>query len=72
MPPIAPSPVLRRLARLILAVGCASTAGCAAPPAYDVVIRGGAVSDGSGEAPVIADVAITGDSIVASGVVAGG
>jgi N-acyl-D-amino-acid deacylase len=40
-------------------------AACA--PSYDVVIRRGAVYDGSGAAPVTADVAIRGDSIVAVG-----
>jgi N-acyl-D-amino-acid deacylase len=36
-------------------------------PRYDVVIRGGTVYDGSGGAPVRADVAIRGDSILAVG-----
>ncbi len=36
-------------------------------PRYDVVIRGGTVYDGSGGAPVVADVAVAGDSIVAVG-----
>lgn len=36
-------------------------------PSYDVLIRGGTVVDGSGGAPVKADVAITGDQIVAVG-----
>jgi N-acyl-D-amino-acid deacylase len=36
-------------------------------PRYDVVIRGGTVYDGSGGAPVVADVAVAGDSIVAIG-----
>jgi N-acyl-D-amino-acid deacylase len=43
----------------------------AAEPAYDVVIRGGTVYDGSGQAPVVGDVAIKGDRIVAVGKVAG-
>jgi N-acyl-D-amino-acid deacylase len=34
---------------------------------YDVIIRGGAVYDGSGGAPVLADVAIDGDRIAAIG-----
>ncbi len=42
-------------------------AACGGAPAYDVVIRGGTVYDGSGAAPVAADVAIRGDSIVAVG-----
>jgi N-acyl-D-amino-acid deacylase len=36
-------------------------------PRYDVVIRGGTVYDGSGAAPMRADVAVQGDSIVAVG-----
>jgi len=41
-----------------LAVACAPP-----PPQYDVVIRHGTVYDGSGAAPVVADVAIAGDKI---------
>lgn len=49
--------------------GCASTQ---APPArYDVVIRGGTVYDGTGAAPIMGDVAISGDRIVAVGAVEG-
>jgi N-acyl-D-amino-acid deacylase len=44
---------------------------CQSEPAYDVVIRNGTVYDGSGDAPVVGDVAILGDSIVAVGTVAG-
>jgi N-acyl-D-amino-acid deacylase len=36
-------------------------------PRYDVVIRGGTVYDGSGRDPVVADVAVLGDSIAAIG-----
>jgi N-acyl-D-amino-acid deacylase len=39
---------------------------------YDLVIRGGAVVDGTGAGPVEADVAIEGDRIAARGSVAGG
>lgn len=42
-----------------------------AEPAYDVVIRGGTLYDGSGGAPVIGDVAVRGDRIVAVGKVEG-
>ncbi|HEV2229293.1 MAG TPA: D-aminoacylase [Steroidobacteraceae bacterium] len=55
-------------ALLVLALG-SSTATAAAPPAaaqlaaYDVVIRGGTVYDGSGGAPFVGDVAIHGDRI---------
>ena len=37
----------------------------AAVPAYDVVIRGGTVYDGSGDAPTTADIAVKGDRIAA-------
>src|SRR5580658_8070248 len=40
-------------------------------PAFDLVIRGGVVADGTGDEPFEADVAIAGDSIVAVGKVAG-
>ncbi len=46
-------------------------AGGAAPAAYDVVIRGGTIYDGSGGAPLVGDVAIRGDRIVAVGTVEG-
>jgi N-acyl-D-amino-acid deacylase len=36
-------------------------------PQYDVIVRGGTIYDGSGEAPITGDVAIRGDSIVAVG-----
>ncbi len=42
-----------------------------APPAYDVVIRHGTIYDGSGGAPFVGDLAITGDSIAAIGNVPG-
>ncbi len=42
-------------------------AGCSRAPEYDVVIRGGTVYDGSGKAPVVADVAIKGSKIAAVG-----
>jgi N-acyl-D-amino-acid deacylase len=38
---------------------------------YDVIIRNGTVYDGSGSAPVAADVAIRGDSVVAVGTLTG-
>jgi len=34
---------------------------------FDVLIRGGLVYDGLGSAPVVADVAITGDTVTAIG-----
>jgi predicted amidohydrolase len=53
---------MRRLFSAVLLL-----AGCADAPAYDVIIRGGTVYDGSGGAPVVADIAIAGDSIVMIG-----
>ncbi|OHD07293.1 MAG: aminoacylase [Sphingopyxis sp. RIFCSPHIGHO2_12_FULL_65_19] len=40
-------------------------------PAYDLIIRGGTIYDGSGKPPVVGDVAIKDDRIVAVGTVAG-
>ena len=45
--------------------------GAAEPPAYDVVIRGGTIYDGSGGTPYTGDVAIKGDRIAAVGKVDG-
>ena len=50
--------------------GAAST-GAAEPAAYDVIIRGGTVYDGSGGDPYVADLAIDGDRIGAIGDLAG-
>src|SRR5690606_4722913 len=36
-------------------------------PTYDIIIRNGTIYDGSGDAPVIGDVAIHGDKIAAVG-----
>ena len=49
----------------------ASAGARGAAPAYDVVIRGGTLYDGSGAAPVVGDIALKGDRIVAVGKVAG-
>jgi len=40
---------------------------CGPVTEYDIVIRGGTLYDGSGDAPVVGDLAISGDSIVAMG-----
>src|SRR5436190_1841382 len=55
--------------RVALVVTLAASAACS--PAYDTVIRGGTIYDGKGGAPVVGDVAISGDSIVAVGTVSG-
>ncbi len=48
-------------------IGALALAACAQPTGYDVVIRGGTLYDGSGGPPRVADVAISGDTIVAIG-----
>src|SRR5690348_3894932 len=45
---------------------------CAREPAYDVVIHGGTIIDGTGAPGRPGDVAIRGDTIVAVGTVSGG
>lgn len=51
------------------ASGAATTAGAAEdpPPAYDLIVRGGTIYDGSGGAPYVGDVAVAGDRIAALG-----
>lgn len=44
-------------------LAAAACLGAARAPAYDVVIRGGEILDGSGKAPIDGDVAIKGDRI---------
>lgn len=48
-----------------------SASAAAQAPAYDLIIRGGTIYDGSGKAPVVGDVAIRDDRIVAVGKVRG-
>ncbi|HET6525541.1 D-aminoacylase [Sphingopyxis sp.] len=48
-----------------------SASAAAQTPAYDLIIRGGTLYDGSGKPPVVGDVAIKDDRIVAVGKVAG-
>jgi len=55
---------MRRLALLLLVL---DFAGCHRGTAYDTILRGGTVYDGSGQAPYVADVAIRGDEIAAIG-----
>ncbi len=55
---------MRRAGILSLAL---FSAACAAQPDYDVLVRGGTIYDGSGDAPVVADLAIAGDTIAAIG-----
>jgi N-acyl-D-amino-acid deacylase len=56
----------RKIAFLFLLAAVAMTA-CDSPEPVDIVLRGGTIYDGSGNAPVVGDVALVGDSIVAVG-----
>jgi N-acyl-D-amino-acid deacylase len=62
-------PEVRTRARRLFPLALVAAAGwaCAEPTRYDVVIRNGTVYDGSGEAPFVADVAVSGDRIAAIG-----
>lgn len=53
--------------RLVALLVLAAIASCSQPPAYDLILRGGTVYDGSGATPFVGDVAINGDKIVALG-----
>jgi len=56
------------LATAVALAACSPPGGDEAPaPDYDVLIRGGTIYDGSGGAPMVADVAISGDRIAAIG-----
>ena len=48
-----------------------STSAAAQAPSYDLIIRGGTIYDGSGKPPVVGDVAIKDDRIVAMGKIDG-
>jgi N-acyl-D-amino-acid deacylase len=52
---------------LLLAAILPSLRAVAQPDAFDVLVRGGTVYDGSGKAPRVADIGIRGDKIVAVG-----
>jgi N-acyl-D-amino-acid deacylase len=61
-------PATRNPAGLLsLVVTIAMLTGCAPPVQYDLVLRNGTLYDGSGAAPVVGDLAIDGDTIVAIG-----
>jgi N-acyl-D-amino-acid deacylase len=58
---------MRTILWLILIICSISLLTCSRAPEYDVVIRGGTVYDGTGNAPIITDVAIKGDKVVRVG-----
>jgi N-acyl-D-amino-acid deacylase len=58
---------MRTIPYLLLIACSISLLTCSRTPEYDVIIRGGTVYDGSGKAPMIADVAIKGNKIAAVG-----
>ena len=53
--------------RRLFLLGLVMLAGCTGPREVDLVLRGGTLYDGSGNAPVAGDVAIDGDRIVEVG-----
>ena len=55
------------LALVLLASACTAPAAAPQPPAFDVVVRGGTVYDGTGAAGRVADVAIRGDRVAGIG-----
>ena len=55
------------LALFALAFACTAPAAAPQPPAFDVLVRGGTVYDGTGAPGRIADVAIKGDRIAGVG-----
>jgi N-acyl-D-amino-acid deacylase len=58
---------MRIVLRFLLIACTALLVTCTKAPEYDVIIRNGTVYDGSGKAPVVADVALKGDRIAAIG-----
>ncbi len=62
---VRPSRLAAAIATVLLAIGVLGS--CAARESYDIVLRGGTIYDGSGEAPFVGDVAINGDTIARIG-----
>ncbi|HET7575288.1 MAG TPA: D-aminoacylase [Sphingomicrobium sp.] len=58
---------MKKFAAIAVAVAGLMTSSAAPPVAYNVLIRGGTIYDGSGEAPYVGDVGIKGDRIVCVG-----
>lgn len=56
---------MKRIGALTVAVAALfASSAAAAPPSYSVIIHGGTIYDGSGNAPYVGDVALKGDRIV--------
>jgi N-acyl-D-amino-acid deacylase len=58
---------MRPILACVLLLASALAAHAEAPKTYDLILRGGTIYDGSGGKPVMGDVAIDGDRIVAVG-----
>ncbi len=58
---------MKAMYRILLCACLTLLSACAVTHRYDVLIRNGAIYDGSGKAPFIGDVAIKGDTIEALG-----
>lgn len=77
LPPVSYNPRMRMLRGSVILAGLVAVAGYSGPtraqqpPAFDVVIRGGTVYDGTGSPGRRADVGIRGDRIAAVGDLAG-
>lgn len=56
-----------RMAATAAAAMLFGSAECASAAEYDVVLRGGTIYDGSGNAPFVADLAVRGDKVAAIG-----
>jgi len=56
-----------RLTTAAAAAALVLVGACGQAPVYDVIVREGTIYDGSGAPPVVGDVAIDGDSVVAVG-----
>ena len=61
------SAAMTRLPRFLSSLLLIAALGCGCTPEFDLVIEGGTVYDGTGADPVIADIGIVADSIVAIG-----